>query len=210
MARPEEFPQLAAQGLKACPIRGDGEYTRSYKTLRFPQPHVFIGDRKLMNSFSVVGNCLFNALSDQVYGDQSRHEEIRIAVINYMRMHPDEFKPFIHVNGERRNPKRKVTRSASKIEGATEQQTEHTWEGYLKNMKRSGTWGGHLEITAFTRSYNYDIQIFEVDKTLYHRAQFDKIHRPVAYIAYHVGVLSNSQINLAPSPLARRTNYSDD
>ncbi|KAG0652685.1 OTU domain-containing 3 [Hyphodiscus hymeniophilus] len=154
MARSEEFPQLAAQGLKACPIRGDG-------------------------------NCLFNALSDQVHGDQSRHEEIRMAAINYMTEHPSEFQPFVPVDGERRNPKRKVTRSTSNTEAATGEQTVRAWEDYLKNMRKGGTWGGQVEIIAFMKAYDMDVQVFEADKILYLRARDDKIARPVVYVAYH-------------------------
>ena len=58
----------------------------------------------------IIGNCLFNALSDQIYGDQSSHAAIRTQVICYMRDHAAYYKQFIDVNpggGTRRNPKRK-------------------------------------------------------------------------------------------------------
>ena len=167
--------------------------------------HLFIPFSKSMsfratlsNTFPLLlGNCLFNALSDQVYGDPSRHKEIRSVAIDYMRNHPNDFKPFITVDGERRNPKRKVTRSTSKIEAATKQQTERAWEEHLRKMNKGGIWGDHLEITAFTRAYDHDVQIFESDKTLYHRARDDKVVRPIAYIAYHV----RNNLNQLENPL---------
>ncbi|CAD0098886.1 unnamed protein product [Aureobasidium mustum] len=41
------------------------------------------------------GNCLFHALSDQLYGHQKEHQVIRSKVIGYMREHADYYKQFI-------------------------------------------------------------------------------------------------------------------
>jgi hypothetical protein len=188
----EEFPQLEALGLKACDIRGDGKYTRPPRTLHSSQPHIFRAMNTDPSSSSPTGNCLFNALSDQLYGDQDRHQEIRQAVIKYMRENPDDFKPFIPVGqGHRRNPKRKNAGAFSSqfsFEAATEEQTERAWEDHLERMAQGGTYGDNLEILAFTKAYNTDVQIFQYNEILYSRAHEDKIVRPIAYIAYHVRV----------------------
>ena len=41
------------------------------------------------------GNCLFRALSDQLYGQDAHHAEIRADVVNYMRNHREDFEPFL-------------------------------------------------------------------------------------------------------------------
>ena len=41
------------------------------------------------------GNCLFRALSDQLYGEDARHAEIRADVVDYMRRNREDFEPFL-------------------------------------------------------------------------------------------------------------------
>ena len=41
------------------------------------------------------GNCLFRALSDQLYGEDARHAEIRADVVDYMRRNRGDFEPFL-------------------------------------------------------------------------------------------------------------------
>ena len=41
------------------------------------------------------GNCLFRAFSDQLYGEDARHAEIRADVVGYMRAHREDFEPFL-------------------------------------------------------------------------------------------------------------------
>ena len=48
-------------------------------------------------NYSTCGPCLFNALSDQLYGDQSHHVELSGATVDYIRSKPDHFKQFITV-----------------------------------------------------------------------------------------------------------------
>jgi hypothetical protein len=147
------------------------------------------------NFYSVYsGNCLFYSLSDQLHGDQNRHQEIRQAVVRYMREHPDSFKPWISVEGNRRS-KRRITRSTSSrftFRGATEEQTERAWEDYLECMAQDGTYGDHLEITAFAKAYCTDVMIFRQygNPPEPISAYDDNIPRPTVYIAHHVGVPS--------------------
>jgi OTU domain-containing protein 3 len=192
MGRSEEFPLLKAQGLKVCEIRGDGKCTRPPSTLHFPPIQTFRAIVTDLLSFA-LGNCLFNALSDQIFGDQSKHREIRMNVIQHMRENPDNFKPFITVGqGQRRNPKRKNTGALSarfSFQPSTDEQTERAWEEHLERMAQGGTYGDNMEIRAFTEAYNTDVKIFQYDIAYYVRAKDDGATRPVAYIAYHVRVL---------------------
>ncbi|KAI4106781.1 MAG: hypothetical protein L6R37_001983 [Teloschistes peruensis] len=112
------------------------------------------------------GNCLFHALSDQLYGDQSRHQEIRAAVIRSMRANSDYYKHFIEVHpggGTRRNPKRKNTGAFSSKQiapEATAAEKDAVFEGHLARMARGGTYGDNMEITAFSKAYNAEVIIY--------------------------------------------------
>ena len=44
-------------------------------------------------------NCLFRALSDQLYGTPEKHKQLRKQVVSFMRNHPEDFEPF-HLDDE--------------------------------------------------------------------------------------------------------------
>jgi OTU domain-containing protein 3 len=142
----------------------------------------------------LIGNCLFNALSDQIFGDQSKHHEIRAAVIQHMRDNADDYKSFVPVErggGQRRNPKRKNAGAFStpfNNEPATLEEIDRNFEVHLERMAKGGTYGDNLEIRAFSRAYNTDVKIYNFDNAYYVRADDDDAVRPVAHIAYHVRV----------------------
>jgi OTU domain-containing protein 3 len=139
-----------------------------------------------------LGNCLFNALSDQIYGNQARHAEIRMGVIRYMRENPEKFKPFLTVGGgQRRNPKRKNAGAFSSrfaFTVATEEETNAAYEAHLTQMAQGGTWGDNIEIIAFSYAYNTDVKIYKASHAYYVRVSAENNVRPVAHIAYHVSV----------------------
>ncbi|KAI9776523.1 MAG: hypothetical protein M1816_005241 [Peltula sp. TS41687] len=159
----DEFPLLAANGLYAANIRGDG-------------------------------NCLFSALSDQIYGNPNQHQKIRASVIEYMRDHAENFKQFIEVHaggGTRRNPKRKNA-GAYSTPGSmlvpTTEEVQKNFESHLARMSKGGTYGGNLELSAFTAAFNVDVKIYQRAFAYMMTAGNDNEggeERPVAHIAYH-------------------------
>jgi OTU domain-containing protein 3 len=40
------------------------------------------------------GNCLFRALSDQLYGTESRHAQLRTDICNWVESHKERYAPF--------------------------------------------------------------------------------------------------------------------
>lgn len=156
-----EFPLLQSLGLYASDILGDG-------------------------------NCLFNALSDQIFGDQHKHAEIRDRVVDYMRANKDHYAQFLGVlpgGAQRRNPKRKAAGALSSVDLAapTQAEIDRQFENYLSTMGRGGTYGGNLEINAFSAAYNTDVKIYQADFAYMLSANGDDNgSRPVAHIAYHV------------------------
>ncbi|ODV91410.1 hypothetical protein CANCADRAFT_32064 [Tortispora caseinolytica NRRL Y-17796] len=85
------------------------------------------------------GNCLFRALSDQLYGDESRHKGLRKAIVKYMEVHSEYFRPFVEGVHRRRDG----------------------WVAYLRRMARERTYGDNLEIVACSRLYKVDVAIYQ-------------------------------------------------
>ncbi|KAK3072101.1 hypothetical protein LTR53_007409 [Teratosphaeriaceae sp. CCFEE 6253] len=138
------------------------------------------------------GNCLFNALSDQLYGHQNEHAAIRSRVINYMREHAAYYKQFIDVypgGGIRRNPKRKNVGAYSSPANAappSEADIDRVFESHLTSMARGGTYGDNMEITAFASAYSVDVKIYQRDFAYMVSGGGDESQKPVAHIAYHL------------------------
>ncbi|KAI9754171.1 MAG: putative electron transfer flavoprotein subunit [Chaenotheca gracillima] len=144
------------------------------------------------------GNCLFNALSDQLYGNQNEHQVIRARVIDYMREHASYYKQFLDVspsNGVRRNPKRKnaggyATPTLSTLPPSAEE-VDRNFEAHLQQMARGGTYGDNMEITAFSAAYAVNVKIYQRDFAYVisgggHDGGESEGERDTAHIAYHV------------------------
>ncbi|TKA60997.1 hypothetical protein B0A49_09406 [Cryomyces minteri] len=138
------------------------------------------------------GNCLFNALSDQLYGTQTEHQAIRARVIAYMRQHAAYYKQFIDVHpggGIRRNPKRKNAGAYSSpvnLTAPTDEEIDRVFEGHLQSMARGGTYGDNMEISAFSSAYEVDVKIYQRDFAYMVSGAGEESQRDVAHIAYHM------------------------
>ena len=178
----DEFPLLFDLGLYVKDIRGDGTS---------PVLRVQCLETPSINR-QPVGNCLFNSLSDQIYGSQDQHAEIRARVIDYMRAHADYYKAFLDVQpggGTRRNPKRKNAGAYStptSFKPPTPEEIDRAFEQHVERMAKGGTWGDNLEIVAFAAAFNVDVRIYLSDFTYMVPGQGDEATRGIAHIAYHV------------------------
>ena len=182
-----EFPLLGQLGLYAADIRGDGKSKTDHVHLHSP-PEWTLNYSILIQH---TGNCLFNALSDQLYGHQNEHAAIRSRVIEYMREHADYYKQFIDVNpggGIRRNPKRKNAGSYSSpasFEAPSSADIDRVFENHLSCMARGGTYGDNMEIVAFSSAMGYDVKIYQRDYAFMVSGSNGETNRKVAHIAYH-------------------------
>ena len=141
------------------------------------------------------GNCLFHALSDQLYGDQSQHARLRAETVEYMRQNPQDFKSFVIANpggGIRRNPKRKnagVMRETFDPTPPSEADINTAFHLSLDIMSKGGTYGDNAEVIAFSHKFNVDIRIWSVAIGAFlnidsKAAENDKV--PRLYIVHHV------------------------
>ncbi|ODO11638.1 hypothetical protein I350_00422 [Cryptococcus amylolentus CBS 6273] len=83
------------------------------------------------------GNCLFRCLSDQLYGTEKRHAEMRRLVCDYLASHKDTMEGFV----------------------VPFMKTGEGFEGYVTRMRQSKQFGSHIEIQAAARIFRRDIRV---------------------------------------------------
>ncbi|KAL8733407.1 MAG: hypothetical protein Q9181_003592 [Wetmoreana brouardii] len=126
-----------------------------------------------------------------LYGDQSKHQDIRAAVIRSMRADGEYYKHFIEVHpggGIRRNPKRKnagafATKDMS--DAATAAEKDAVFEGHLGRMAKGGTYGDNMEVVAFSKAFNVDVIIYMRQHAYYIKDDEHGGGSKILHIAYH-------------------------
>lgn len=83
------------------------------------------------------GNCLFRSLAHQLYGDDSRHLELRREAVRYMKEHRSDFEPFL---GE-----------------------EESFEEYVKQLAKPCKWAGEDAIIALAMVHQVQIVVHQLD-----------------------------------------------
>ncbi|CAG8972661.1 hypothetical protein HYALB_00009301 [Hymenoscyphus albidus] len=140
------------------------------------------------------GNCLFNALSDQMYGNECANRTIRERTVDEMRANPAEYMTRMTVHpggGVRSNPKRSTKRNSAgaltePAAEVTAEDTAKSWSNYLKNMSKSGVYGDNLEVLGFTQAYKKDVVIFtSYSHILYFPYKEDGVRRDTLFLALH-------------------------
>ncbi|KAF8313311.1 uncharacterized protein EI90DRAFT_3136826 [Cantharellus anzutake] len=81
------------------------------------------------------GNCLFRALSDQLYGTEGYHLPLRAEVTNWMAAHPDRYAGFV--------------------------EDDRGFDEHLICMRQPGTYGGHLELSAFAHLKRKNVKVIQ-------------------------------------------------
>jgi OTU domain-containing protein 3 len=113
------------------------------------------------------GNCLFNALSDQLYGHQDMHEVLRAATIEHMKASAEFYRQYMAVNTVRRNPKRKTTTAATtkRLDTTyyTEEQLQLQFEQHVEKMGQPGEWADNMEVSAFASALNVNVRLWQAD-----------------------------------------------
>ncbi|BGP19883.1 hypothetical protein JCM10213_008643 [Rhodosporidiobolus nylandii] len=84
------------------------------------------------------GNCLFRALSDQLYGSPSMHLAIRQEVCDYLSVNPDKYRLFVD-----------------------EDSVKGGFEGHVREMRQPGTYGTNIELSAFVARYRRPVKVYQ-------------------------------------------------
>ncbi|GMF40922.1 unnamed protein product [Phytophthora fragariaefolia] len=78
------------------------------------------------------GNCLFRAISDQLYTNELFHQDIRRRLVDFIESDQKLFKPFIE---------------------------DEEVADYCARLREDGQWGGHLELYAAAKLFNIHIVV---------------------------------------------------
>ncbi|KAI0742492.1 hypothetical protein C8Q80DRAFT_1109563 [Daedaleopsis nitida] len=81
------------------------------------------------------GNCLFRALSDQLYGTPSSHLKLRADICNWIERHTERYAPFV--------------------------EDERGLDHHLSCMRQQATYGGHLELSAFAHMTKRNVKVIQ-------------------------------------------------
>ena len=155
----------------------------------------FCAFRAHQHTLTAPGNCLFNALSDQLYGHEGEHRALRDATIAYMRANADFYRPYMAVNNTRRNPKRKATACSNRIDTThhSEAELQRLFDLHVEKMGKPGEWADNMEISAFASALNVHVRLWHHDYVyLCSPHVFDnpngdsKDQRATLNVAYHV------------------------
>ena len=97
------------------------------------------------------GNCMFRALSDQLYGDcgNKYYADIREEVVNYLEDHEDEFKFFVVDD-----------------DGKEDEDFSASFQDYVSRMRQDGEWAGNTELVCASRCFHRTIAVFTSSGTL--------------------------------------------
>ncbi|KAL4979562.1 hypothetical protein BDW66DRAFT_104320 [Aspergillus desertorum] len=144
------------------------------------------------------GNCLYYALSDQLYGDFNHADHIRTRLADHINANRDYFMSFIAATGgERRAPRRAAAEaarnsycsssSASPAPPLSAKDKERSFDSRVAESRKNGVWGGAEEIQAFCQSFKKDVNVY----TMYGIQSFRDVHAPadeereIMHIAFH-------------------------
>lgn len=163
----------------------------------------------------LVGNCLYYALSDQLYGDFHHADHIRTRLADHIFVNREYFMSFIAAaGGERRAPRRAAAEaarntycsssSASPAPPPSVKDKERSFDSKVAESRKNGVWGGAEEIQAFCQSFKKDVNVY----TEYGIQNFRDVHAPgdeereTMHIAFHVRAASTYFAGLFPNPHA--------
>ena len=117
------------------------------------------------------GNCLFRAISLQVYGDPNMHAEVRARCMDFMAVNEEHFGEFV---------------------------TGETFKEYIARKRLDGVHGNNPEIQAISELYNRPVQVFTPDRggspiNIFHK-EYGTADIPIR-LSYHDGNHYNAVID---------------
>lgn len=107
------------------------------------------------------GNCLFRAVSDQLYGSEDAHLKLRERACDYLVEHKDHYQYFID--------------------------DEQSFDDYISEMRRDGVWADNLELQAISMSCSVNIRVHQSGKPSYDIRNHSGKSAPVIHLSYHFG-----------------------
>jgi len=106
------------------------------------------------------GNCLFRAIADQMVDDPQQHADFRKKIMDFVEAQRDAFEPFV--------------------------EDDIPFETYLSDMRKNGSWGGHIEVQAFSLLYQCNVIIHQLDQPRW-EVNNHQIPKSTIHLSYHDG-----------------------
>ena len=128
-----------------------GNYPKQHKDLS-PSGLAFQEILKSKRGLEIVeqegdGNCLFRAVSLQVYGDASMHAEVRERCLDFMERDPEHFSPFLAME------------DAGSAASTTPTGTD-SFATYIARKRHLGVHGNNPEIQAISELFNRPVEVY--------------------------------------------------
>ena len=98
------------------------------------------------------GNCLFRALSDQLYGSPSQHLKLRADICNWIEAHKERYAPFVE---DERGLDHHL--SCMRQQG----RYMHPVLSFPLLISVLATYGGHLELSAFAHMTKRNVKVIQ-------------------------------------------------
>ena len=141
-----------------------------------------------------------------MFTDPARHQEVRRAVIDYMRANRQDFEQCATTEDiQSRRPTR------AKIRAAKEQNINDPFGEYLARMEISGTYGGELELVAFCKAFDRDVIIHRTQGSYEAESRFSNQKRSaeapviVLHVAYEAQSAEGHYDSVRDSEAARKS-----
>jgi len=103
------------------------------------------------------GNCLFRAVSDQIWGSEVHHTRIRQDCVKFMSDNEEDFKPFI--DGE--------------------------FDAFLRETSTLGEFAGNEALVAIARKFQVEIQIHQAGQAVWTVSDSSRDPERQIHLAYH-------------------------
>jgi len=95
------------------------------------------------------GNCQFRAIADQVYGDESKHREVRRDITDWLAA----------------NPHYSIDQDGTKLSDFLETDRYPSWKTYCSLMSKDGYWGDQMTLMAACELYKANVYILSSVET---------------------------------------------
>lgn len=105
------------------------------------------------------GNCFFRAVSDQLYGCEDEHPNLRQLACDYLQQHADHYQHFID--------------------------EEQSFDEYVNEMRNDAVWADNLELQAISMACNVNIRVHQSGKPSYDIRNHPQSNANAIHLSYH-------------------------
>jgi OTU-like cysteine protease len=96
------------------------------------------------------GNCLFRAVSLQVYGNADNHAEVRERCMDFMARNEEHYSSFVAIASE----------DEDEAVASARVDSTYAFQAYLARKRKDGVHGNHAEIQAISELFNRPVEVY--------------------------------------------------